>query len=118
VTLPPLTFDTLDEVRLLATEHLDWVPDVQAQRARFAALRIKRAMRRITVPDAPPQYRVWMYGPRWRSTFGVQPLLLPCNPFEPPPRRPVLVYDCFADVLERVFAGREIRPGIFAEWWD
>lgn len=64
--------------------------------------------------------RVWMWGPRWRSAFGVT--RVPIAEFDPrvaPLFRPgtkLSVFTLEEDVRERVLD--EIRPGVYAMWSD
>lgn len=64
--------------------------------------------------------RVWMWGPRWRSSFGVRRVLLSeIAPESAPYHRPGKTLSVFTledDVRERICD--EIRPGVYAQWSD
>jgi hypothetical protein len=64
--------------------------------------------------------RTWMWGPRWRSLFGVRHVpLVEVNPIAAPYHpadKKVWLFTLEDDVRERVL--EEIRPGVYADWSD
>lgn len=75
--------------------------------------------RRIYVLDGLRTSRVWMHGPRWRSSFGVREVPL-VDLLHPPcvsnTKRKVLTWSFEDDIRELMLD--EIRPGVFAQWSD
>jgi hypothetical protein len=77
---------------------------------------------RVFVFDGLRMPRVWMHGRRWKRHFGVRAVpLVDVAPGAAPYHRvgkTLLVYTFEEDIRELVLLGRELRPGVYAQWWD
>jgi hypothetical protein len=88
----------------------------------------RRGQRRLYVFDGLRMPFVWVTGPRWRRYFGVreacQVRYVHCGEtgriavVRGPLRAQMLIYSFEDDVRELVLMQREIRPGVYAQWWD